>query len=461
MMTTAPSGIWKNAKRPARCLSRVAKPSERPFVRAGWAEQRIAARSQLPERGLALPGQMPVAGPVAHLEQVLVTVLDKVRALLPRVTCAIWLADMESGELVCQQATGSQSKGMRGRRLAREEGVVGWVVHTGESAIVSDTQAKECSREDVGSGYLASSSMLRSILCIPLRANGHTIGALEVRHGQTNRFDLADLALLKSLAALAAMAIASAWQVETSDRRVCELEACNEELALFDCNVAHDLKSPLCRMVGLAEILESDSGTMSAEEIQHYLSVIAQNGRTLSGMVDAFLLLAGACHREVEIMPLDMESIVSEVLERLTRTIEQYQAKIVLPDSWPAAIGYRPWVEEVWANTISNACKYGGRSPRIELGASPPFDSPPQGGSEEGMIRFWVRDNGPGLSLEQQAQLFTPLTRLHKERAPGNGLGLSVVRRIVEKLGGQVSVQSDGVPGRGSVFSFTLPGAAR
>ncbi len=72
------------------------------------------------------------------------------------------------------------------------------------------------------------------------------------------------------------------------------------------------------------------------------------------------------------------------------------------------------------------------------------------------MIRFWVRDNGHGLTLDEQERLFTPFERLHQVRVEGHGLGLSIVRRIVEKLGGQVGVES--VVGQGSVFYFTLPG---
>ena len=71
------------------------------------------------------------------------------------------------------------------------------------------------------------------------------------------------------------------------------------------------------------------------------------------------------------------------------------------------------------------------------------------------MVRFWVRDNGTGIPPEQQARLFTPFTRLAQARATGHGLGLSIVQRIVEKLGGQVGVESQ--PGQGSLFSFTLP----
>src|SRR5206468_1582865 len=115
-------------------------------------------------------------------------------------------------------------------------------------------------------------------------------------------------------------------------------------------------------------------------------------------------------------------------------------------EKWPTASGYAPWVEEVWTNYISNAIKYGGNPPRVELGADVDPDH---------MIRFWVRDNGAGLAPEQQSQLFKMYSRLGETRIQGHGLGLSIVQRIVEKLGGQVGVES--IPGQGSTFSFTLP----
>ena len=117
-------------------------------------------------------------------------------------------------------------------------------------------------------------------------------------------------------------------------------------------------------------------------------------------------------------------------------------------DSWPRALGHAAWVEEVWANYLSNAIKYGGQPPRVMLGAEP---------QQDGMVRYWVRDNGPGLAPEDQARLFTPFTRLDQVRVKGHGLGLSIVRRIVEKLGGQVGVESQ--LGQGSTFFFILPAA--
>jgi signal transduction histidine kinase len=126
--------------------------------------------------------------------------------------------------------------------------------------------------------------------------------------------------------------------------------------------------------------------------------------------------------------------------------IDEMQAEIVLPDVWPKAMGYSPWIEEVWVNYLSNGVKYGGQPPHLELGARVQND---------GFVRFWVSDSGPGISPEDQTRLFTPFTQLEQVRVTGHGLGLSIVRRIVEKLGGEASVESE--VGKGSTFSFTLP----
>ena len=151
-----------------------------------------------------------------------------------------------------------------------------------------------------------------------------------------------------------------------------------------------------------------------------------------------------------------------EAQQRLADVVEQSHADIVLlgVSTWPVALGYAPWVEEVWANYLSNALKYGGRPPCVELGAAPLPNPPPlaEEGEGRGMVRFWVRDNGPGILPEDQARLFTPFTRLDQVRVKGHGLGLSIVKRIVEKLGGQVGVESQ--VGHGSTFSFTLPGTS-
>lgn len=248
-------------------------------------------------------------------------------------------------------------------------------------------------------------------------------------------------------------------QAEESLRQyAAELESRNEELDAFAHTAAHDLKNPLGLLIGYADILAMDYVDLPLEDIEKYIRAIAQNGRRIGRIIDELLLLAGVRQAEAEREPVDMEGTARESLQRLVDMIEEYQAEIILPESWPMALGYGPWVEEVWANYVNNAIKYGGRPPRVELGAEEIPPSVPPGGGEGkgGMVRFWVRDNGPGLSPEEQGRLFTPFTRLDQAHTTGHGLGLSIVRRIVEKLGGQVGVESE--EGKGSVFSFTLPG---
>jgi signal transduction histidine kinase len=250
--------------------------------------------------------------------------------------------------------------------------------------------------------------------------------------------------------------------VENLRQYAAELEARNEELDAFAHTVAHDLKAPANKIIGYAEmLLDEEHGPLPEEVRRECLKIMAQGARQVSTLVDELLLLAQVRSEEVQLTPLDMKAIVDGAAHRLSFMIRKRRAELILPDAWPTALGYGPWVEEVWVNYISNAVKYGGSvddevPPRIELG----FDTEP--GEDESLtrlrIRFWVRDNGLGLTPKEQEGLFTPFTRLEQVETKGHGLGLSVVRRIVEKLGGEVGVESQ--KGRGSVFSFTLPGVA-
>lgn len=130
--------------------------------------------------------------------------------------------------------------------------------------------------------------------------------------------------------------------------------------------------------------------------------------------------------------------------------IQKSGAQIHVPSYWPLAMGYAPWIEEVWDNYLSNAIKYGGKPPHLELGADE---------LEGGYVCFWVRDDGDGIPQDEQERLFGAFSSVTTNKQMGHGLGLSIVKRIVEKLGGEVWVESSGEPGQGSVFSFTLPAA--
>lgn len=232
---------------------------------------------------------------------------------------------------------------------------------------------------------------------------------------------------------------------------IAELQLRNEELDAFAHTVAHDLKNPVHLIVNYTHLLNRSDTALSANERQRSLNVIEQSGYQINTIIDELLLLAELHKSDVKTTPLNMVHIVAESISRLADSIKATQAEIDWPDgsAWPAAWGHGPWVEQVWTNYLSNALKYGSTpiaTPCIELGATLQPDS---------MVRYWVRDHGPGIAPAIQSSLFVPFERLNQVQPGGHGLGLSIVRRIVEKLGGWVGVESR--LGEGSTFYFTLP----
>lgn len=228
-----------------------------------------------------------------------------------------------------------------------------------------------------------------------------------------------------------------------------QLQKRNAELEAFSRTVAHDLKNPLSAIITLTDLLLESLGTHSFSEskAQKHLQFVSQSGQKMLEIINALLLLAGVSSQtQVEIKPLDMASLVEQVIQqRLVHLLKEYQAEIQLPDQWPQAVGYAPWVEEIWANYLSNALKYGGRPARLQVGGEI---------YNQRWVKFWVLDNGGGLTDEAQQQLFTPFTRLH-QGVEGHGLGLSIVQQIVEKLGGEVGAEC--IINEGCLFFFTLP----
>jgi len=223
------------------------------------------------------------------------------------------------------------------------------------------------------------------------------------------------------------------------------LQAQNKELEIYAHMVAHDLKDPLTVMIVTSDLIR-DVPDLSQKELTDYLQQIRFTAYDMNRIIDNLLLFAEVSKAEAPMEPVDMARVVANIRKRLNYMIKERQAQIDLPQAWPVAIGYAPWIEEVWANYISNAIKHGGKPPRVELGASPQPD---------GMLRFWTRDNGPGLPQNARARLFTPFSQIDHIHNPGHGLGLSIVYQIVDKLGGQVGVESE--LGQGSLFFFTLP----
>jgi signal transduction histidine kinase len=301
-------------------------------------------------------------------------------------------------------------------------------------------------------------SAYASQMIVPLIADDVMMGTINFATRQPRAYTQDDMRIGYMLALQLSSAIRNARTFEELRRtrdelhtRAAELEARNQELDAYSHTIAHDLKSPLSSIILKSELTAVRYADSLPPPVIEALQMLKTSGLKMNEMIDQLLWLAKLRNVREAAVPLLVDGLVKAAVSRFLPVIEQRGVQIDIMPEMPAALGQAQWVEEVFANLISNAIKYSGENnaaPRICIRGKQ---------VESGMIRYEVQDNGVGISPENQKRLFTMFTRLHTTQAEGVGLGLSIVLRIVSKLGGQVGVESQ--PGVGSTFWFTLPAA--
>ncbi len=206
--------------------------------------------------------------------------------------------------------------------------------------------------------------------------------------------------------------------------------------------ISHDLRTPLGGIITTAESLKeqlADTGAPTAAA-----DALLQSADEISRLVKRVNLIAKASATPTAKQPVLMAEIVWSVLQQLERRILKRRATVTEPKSWPEVPGVAAWLEAIWWNLLANALQHAGDAPRIEIGWQ----------SADDRVRFWVRDNGPGVPEARGSKLFQPFESLH-ELDSARGLGLPIVRRLVELQGGACGYEPN--PGGGACFFFTLP----
>lgn len=230
-------------------------------------------------------------------------------------------------------------------------------------------------------------------------------------------------------------------EVEQRGRLIADLDA-------FAHTVAHDLRSSLGSVYASGEIIDECIREGNIEMLPEFAGMIKEAAQKAIHITQELLILATVSHQEIAKKPLDMKRIFREALKQVKDLATVNHAVISAEKEWPTVIGYGPWVEEIWVNYLTNAIKYGGTPPVVSAGATIISNH---------TVRFWVSDNGNGIPHEKKHLLFQKHIRLEPGKAEGYGLGLSIVKRIAEKLDGQVGFESTGMAGEGSTFWFELP----
>jgi PAS domain S-box-containing protein len=233
------------------------------------------------------------------------------------------------------------------------------------------------------------------------------------------------------------------------ERLIADLEARNAELERFTYTVSHDLKAPLITIAGFLGQLERDAALDDPVRLADDHRRIGDAVRKMHRLLNELLELSrvGRLVNASESVPF--AEIAREALAMVRGTLEARGVTVTIADGLPDVLGDRPRLVEVLQNLLDNAAKFMGAQPdpRVQIGV--------RTGIPDGPV-FYVRDNGAGIAPEFHERVFGLFTRLDPS-TEGSGIGLALVRRIVEVHGGNVWVESAG-DGKGSTFCFTLPG---
>jgi PAS domain S-box-containing protein len=233
-------------------------------------------------------------------------------------------------------------------------------------------------------------------------------------------------------------------------QRVTELHTANEELKAFSYSISHDLKTPVITTEYFSrKLLDALSGRLDAKSME-YLNIILTSSRRMGTLITDLLSFFGFGHNAIKSVTVDMEHMAREVFEELRILYSERAIKMDV-SPLPRVEGDEAMIRQVWVNLIGNALKYSKARDVtiIKVGSL----------SEHDNLVYYVKDNGLGFPADQAGKLFQVFERLHKDAGiEGTGIGLAIVKRIIERHGGKV--WAEGNPGEGATFYFALPGTS-
>ena len=254
--------------------------------------------------------------------------------------------------------------------------------------------------------------------------------------------------LLDTQASLAAELKEHAANLERLvDERTRDLRATNEQLESYVYSIAHDLRAPLRSMIGYSELLMKDHSSALEDNARNYLQRIQGSAEFMDKLLLDLLAFGRAARSEVPPEPVEIRKAWDAALFQCASQIEQIHAQVDTIEPLGTVLAHEATLGQCLANLLGNALKFTAPAvaPRIRFRAEPRGDR----------LRLWVEDNGIGIPADQQERVFRVFERLNGSRYAGTGIGLSIVRKGVERMGGNVGVVSS--PGQGSRFWIELP----
>ena len=230
-------------------------------------------------------------------------------------------------------------------------------------------------------------------------------------------------------------------------QRTAQLTAVNQELEAFTYTVSHDLRAPLRAMEGFAKALLEDYAPKMDNVAGDYARRIVAAATRMDTLISDLLAYSRISRTHISLQPIELRQIIEQICQELNPLIQTAQAQIIIANELPQVLGNRYIIKQIFTNLLTNSLKFVEPStlPVIAVSCEETPDN----------VRIWVSDNGLGIAAKHQQRIFSVFERLHSnETYPGTGVGLAIVKRGVQKIGGDAGVES--AVGQGSQFWVEL-----
>jgi PAS domain S-box-containing protein len=295
---------------------------------------------------------------------------------------------------------------------------------------------------------------IRALVFLPITYEGRLLGKFMIYYDVPHHFTTEELRPAQTAVSQVAFAIERRRTGETLERMVNERTASLREaiaqMEEFSYSVSHDLRAPVRAMQCYAEVLMEDYGAKLDDNAKKYLDRIIRGGTRMDRLIQDILTYSRLSRREIQLHPISLDKLTREIVRQYQDLNSTGNSDISVEGQLSTVIGHEPSLSQAISNLLNNAVKFvaPGTAPRVRVRTE----------RRNGDVRLWIEDNGIGIKPEYQHRLFSVFERIHPERNyEGTGIGLAIVRKAAERMGGKAGVESDGV--NGSKFWIQLPAA--
>ena len=392
-------------------------------------------------------------------EEIVVSTLKSLRTLIPCWRASVALYEKNASEAVVFTANSEEPNVLAsGTRISLTESPQTEQLRTGETVIIPDLQSMKTPISQAGQQHIQAG--ISSAVTVPLMVDEQLFGSISLLDKQPHFFSAEHQEIIEEVANQLAIALRQhqlrekiRLHNETLETRVqqrtAELVALNQELETFTYSVSHDLKAPLRGINGYSQLLLADYADKLDEDGRTFLQNIRHAATQMNQLIEDLLDYSRLERRELKIRPINIPALVDSLIAEHRTEIEARRAVIEINIPFQTLAIDRDGLTIALRNLLENAIKFTRDipEPRIEIGG--------QKGDRAHLL--WVRDNGIGFDMTHQDRIFEIFQRLHRsENYPGTGIGLAMVRKAMDRLGGKVWAESE--PGQGTTFYLEVEG---